>query len=248
MRLCDFGRSYVTWWSRRGPQPNTARIQIDARCSLGEDGGGCREDFVLITPCKAERMYLADNLFQVPNYDYCGVWSSDDYMVLRTPLVHAQPGSAIQEIEIGRNAERFEKVRIDLAWHESAEPLADGQAIVQATLANRPIAATTTLTDPKSGLRVILEYPVKTMNVQPETNRFQVDTGPVLLPDFEAKASRSIERLVMAFVCYNTFDRAEFVIRRPTPVQIAGREVCRVWHYSEIRVMPAEHRIFAVGG
>ncbi len=45
---------------------------------------------------------------------------------------------------------------------------------------------------------------------------------------------------------FDTFDRAEFVIRQPTPILDGDREPCQVQHYSGIKVMPAKHTIFCV--
>ena len=50
----------------------------------------------------------------------------------------------------------------------------------------------------------------------------------------------------MAFVAYNRLDRAEFLIRRPTPVTDKdGKELCKVLHFSEFRELPARTRILA---
>ena len=50
----------------------------------------------------------------------------------------------------------------------------------------------------------------------------------------------------MAFVACNRPDRAEFLIRRPTPVKDeAGKELCRVLHYAESRAMKATTQILA---
>ena len=44
-----------------------------------------------------------------------------------------------------------------------------------------------------------LEYPVRTMNYRPENSSFQVDTGPLLVPDFgKASSAPSIDELEMA--------------------------------------------------
>jgi hypothetical protein len=92
----------------------------------------------------------------------------------------------------------------------------------------------------------ILEYPIKTMNFMPKTNSFQVDTGPILLPDYESKADRPINRLEMAYVAYNRLDRAEFILRRPTPINDEqGKQVCQVLHYSKVREDKARNVLLA---
>ena len=82
------------------------------------------------------------------------------------------------------------------------------------------------------------------MNVSEGTKRFQVDTGPVLLPDFTAQAKRAVEKFHLAFICYNTFDAAEVVLRQPTPVVVDGKEVGQVMHYARIVRLAAKHEIF----
>ena len=50
----------------------------------------------------------------------------------------------------------------------------------------------------------------------------------------------------MAHVAYNRLDRAEFVLRRPTPINDqAGQPLCHVLHYSEVREHPATTVILA---
>ena len=67
-----------------------------------------------------------------------------------------------------------------------------------------------------------------------------VVSGPLLVPDFESAEPNAIDRLEMAHVAYNRLDRAEFILRRPTPiVDASGAELCRVLHYSEVREYPA---------
>ena len=74
------------------------------------------------------------------------------------------------------------------------------------------------------------------MNFRPKNGSFQVDTGPLLVPDFASDQSKSIDRLEMAHIAYNRLDRTEFILRRPTPItDDAGRQVARVLHYSEVR-------------
>ena len=85
------------------------------------------------------------------------------------------------------------------------------------------------------------------MNFLTNRRRFQVDTGPLLFPDFTRTTDRWITLFAVAHTCYNTFDRAEFILRRPTPVIREGVTAGEVMHYSDIRRIPARNRIFEVG-
>ena len=57
------------------------------------------------------------------------------------------------------------------------------------------------------------------MNYRPENSSFQVDTGPLLVPDFgKASSAPGIDELEMAHVAFNyrNYEQtAEFLLRRP---------------------------------
>jgi hypothetical protein len=64
------------------------------------------------------------------------------------------------------------------------------------------------------------------MNICPEVPAFQVDTGPLLVPDFTSAQTNTIDRLELAHVAYNRLDWAEFILRRATAIT-AGRKSAR---------------------
>jgi len=243
MTLCDFSHSYLTFTVP--DRSNTARIQLDARCLVTDRNAGTTEEFVLITPCKSERMYLKEALFQDPNYDFCGIWSRQEYLILRTYPTHDP--QRVAEWDAGENAARFAEVKIDVRPLPHAQLLETDEQVVTATRKNLALVARTHLAHADPHLSAVLEYPIKTMNVCEGTKRFQVDTGPVIVPDFGVKHASRITHHALAFIGYNTFNSAEFVLREPTPVAVDGKEVCKVWHYSRIVRMAARHEIFCAG-
>ncbi len=110
-----------------------------------------------------------------------------------------------------------------------------------------PLIGRTEIWDDARQLRAMMEYPIKTMNIHPERVRFQVDTGPLPFPDFTCTAEHQIEWFSVAFVCYNTFDLAEFILRVPTPIREGDQEICAVLDYSDIRRMKAKNTVIAAG-
>lgn len=211
MNAIDFANSYMTWFPHE-KSANIARIQLDAACTLLDEKSGQRDQFYLIAPCRAERMYLDAPLFQLPNYEFCGIWSADEFLIMRTAWVSTRDNR-----QYGLGRERWRDIHLDIRTFAHTERLTDDAAIVQATLANRALNARTELYHAATGRRAFLEYPVKTMNITLEPPRFQVDTGPLLLPDFTATAVHLIEAFEMAHVVYHGFDKAEFILRKPTP-------------------------------
>jgi len=249
MTACDFGRSFATFVTEgRG---NNARIQVEAICDLVGPAGETR--YVLVASCKAENTYAADDLFRLPNYDFCALFSDTEYCIIRAglPLTAAWRDS-------GLNADRFEEVRIDLV-EAPARVCADAREVVEATLRNEPLIGLTELLGDGGELRARLHYPIKTMNVNDVQWIYQIDTGPLALPEFRRHAELEVERLDLAFIAWssrselprearrasawNAADAAEFIIQRPT--QIAHSDSC-VAHYREVRKVAARNEVLAL--
>ncbi|MBX3010980.1 MAG: hypothetical protein KF832_05710 [Caldilineaceae bacterium] len=238
MNAIDFANSYMTWFPQE-KQGNIARIQLDAACTLIDEASGKQEIFYLIAPCRSERMYLDTPLFQLPNYEFCGIWSADEFLIIRTAWVSARDNR-----QYGKGRERWQDIHLDIRTFAHTEVLTDDEAIVKATLDNRPLNARTELYDAATGRRALLEYPIKTMNVMVEPMRFQVDTGPLILPDFTATTATPIESFEMAHVVYNGLDKAEFVLRKP--IAGAGGDADAITtDYAAIQIMAARNEILA---
>ena len=229
MDLIDFANSYMTWFPHDGG--NIARIQLDAACTLFDAQTGASETFYLIAPCRAERMYLDTPLFQLPNYEFCGIWSAKEYLIIRTAWA-----SAHDNRQYGLHSDRW-TVRLDLRHFTTARQLDNNDVIVEATLANLPLVARTILAA-AHGKQAILEYPIKTMNLMQNPTRFQVDTGPLIVPDFVAPVTHAIEQFEVAHVVYHTFDKAEFILRKPVPLAEPTTD------YSVVQIGPAQHELW----
>jgi hypothetical protein len=234
--VIDFANSYVTFFGKQGG--NIARIQLDAACTLIDDTVGVSEVFYLIAPCRAERMYLESPLFQMPNYEFCGIFSHHDCLLVRTHWASERDNR-----EYGLNRGRFDDIHLDVHYFPSEVRLDSPRANVAATLANRTLVGRTELDDPARRRRALLEYPIKTMNVLRDPPRFQVDTGPLILPDFASTAEHPIERFEMAYLVYNNFDRAEFIRRRPVAIGGAEPSLARTTDYSAVEVVTARNEV-----
>lgn len=238
MQVVEYSRSYL-FFTAKG-RSNTARLQVEARCELFGPMTDARDVFFFFASCKAEHTHVAGPLFQNPNYDFCGAFSDRDFAIFRTPAWHETDQHTRGSIE-----STFDSVREIIHWQE-ASALETRAAISNATLAGTPLVGRTEWEMEDSGIRVRLEYPIKTMNVHPETAQYQIDTGPLPFPDASPPGARGVERLVPAFVAWNTPDRAEFILQRPTPVTRDGREIGRVLHYSEIRALSVKNAVLGV--
>lgn len=223
------------------PLGNKARIQVDAFIDVINEETGSSERFVLIAPCRTEWVYAEERLFQIPSGEYRVIFSLKEERSMRRALTfqgEAPRGHPVKDI--------FRALEIDIrtfpqtrAWKTPAE-------VCAATARNVPLIGRTELRDPKRKERYVLEYPIKTMNFRPETPSFQVDTGPLLVPDFTSPAAAAIDRLEMAHIACNRLDRAEFILRRPTPIaDKEGKELVRVLHYAEVREHVARTQVLS---
>lgn len=250
MQVMDFANSYIAWSVPHNPKDtrkpghkpwgNSARILLEARCLVAEEASGRSDEFFLIAPCRTEWVYQEENLFQIPSRAYRGVWSRTRFMSLGKAIVcEGEQPKSVSVQQAG-----FTTLEFVVRSLPSPRALRTDEEVVEATMAHLPIVAQTEIVSKERGFRALIEYPVKTMNFHPDRKRFQVDTGPLLLPDFSCGAEHWIEWLSMAHIAYNTFDRAEFILRKPTPVVRDGKEVCSILHYSEVRVHQARHTFF----
>ena len=186
-------------------------------------------------------MYRDDTLFQEDSREFREIWSATESLSFGYGLAQSDRHDTPTIL-----AERFIDSGIEVNYHNHARELEENEAAVEAGLTSRPLVAHTEIEDHASGLRVVLEYPIHTMNFL-TSRRFQVDTGPLLFPDFSRETDRWISLFAVAHAFYNTFDREVFILRRPTPVIRDGVSACEAMHYSDIRRMPARNRLLEVG-
>lgn len=251
MEMTDFGNSYMTWdvdpdlndTRRPGHMPwgNSARILLDARCTVTDTDSGRSEEFYLIAPCRTEWMYRDDQVIQNPSGEYRVIFSQD-----RQLSVGVLPGQTSQPPSI--STERFLSLTFTLRSYPEVTELTTAAAVVAATQANLPVSVRTEL-GMGQRYQAVLEYPVKTMNINVERQRFQVDTGPLIFADLARVAQEAhwIDGLALAHTVYNRLDKAEFVCRRPMPLVRDGQEVATVIEFSEFHKVPARHTFLAAG-
>lgn len=231
----DYGRSFVNTKARW----NSPRFWVESRLRITDPGAKVSRECLQCGSCKSEHTFPARGLFHVDNYDFLPVFSEVDCVVFRRHVTE-------------RNRYREVKALAEM-WGGAApvlrrfrgRVLRDVAEISEAMRTGKPLVSQTELRDQRSGRVAILECPVKTINWQRETGQWQVDTGPVLLPDLTAPAEEWSQKLRLAYVAFNAFDWAEFVIEAPTPVRDGEKEVAKVYHYSVQVATPARNVLLA---
>jgi len=231
MRIVDYSRSFITFVTKgRG---NNARLQVESVCALTT--GGKTSEYFFFASCKSEDTFAPKNLFYKKNYDFCGIFSDQEYVLFRTRSIH-HPGWRDQ----GLWRDRFEGVHQHIVRQEG-RALSTPQEIVRASLENIPLVGRVEIESRDRACSAVLEFPIKTMNANDLEWKYQVDTGPLPFPDFSAEVQRPIERLSPAFVAYNAPHFAEFVVQERLPL---GQGV-EVSHYAGITELPARTQVIA---
>ena len=236
MRVIDYGRSFV---GSEGPY-NAVRFWVDSRLRI-TDAAGREEEYVQCGACKSEHTFAEQDLFAEENYDFLPVFGPNSTVVFRQRASYVEDYRAIRS-----GMEAWGKPIYRLREVPGALLLDGNRAIREATHAGLPLVAQTEIKRPGDGQRAIIEYPVKTININDERDMYQVDTGPVLWPEPSAKGTPIPEILLPAFVAFNIPGFADFVIMAPTPVPGDGSESCRVYHYSRLETISCENRLYAI--
>ena len=233
MTVYDYGRSFVTFVTEgRG---NNARLQVESVCSLTDASTGKTTDYVFYASCKSEHTFAEKELFIEDNYDFCGIFSDEEYVIFRTHSTHTDRWR-----DEGLWQDRFKDILFDFVTVE-AEVLEGTPAINQASLDNIPLIGRVEISE--GDLSAMIEFPIKTMNANDIRPIYQVDTGPLPFPDFSMDVDLHVKRLSPAYVAYNAPDFADFVVQQP--LSIEGAEVT---HYANPVSLPAKTSVLAMKG
>jgi hypothetical protein len=229
---------------------NNARFPLECRCRItrGDGDAAATEEYVLGASCKAEQVHVRENIWHEPAADMCIVASGDEFLVIKS-WDRNNPGVMLNPPELGEQPERqagktvdaFSDLRIDVR-KSPGQLLTSTEEIVAAMLDNRPLVSQTEFSTP-DGAQVLLEYPVKVINASEREMFYQVDTGPVLVPDATAfDGTHRISELRLAFIAHNTLGCTELLLNVPTPI---GRGISAN-HYSRSLAVDAVNRMIAV--
>lgn len=258
--VIDFYRSFVTFRmdllktvprtvSQKPPFTlNNSRFLLECRCRMKTAHSAEPVDYVLSRSCKAEQVHVKENIWHDPAADMCLVASAEHFLVLKSwdrnnrgvmlnpPSLGEQP-----ERQVGLNSECFTELRIDIR-EVRGTLMSTTEQIVTAVLNNRCLVSQSEFTLP-DGTTVLLEYPVNCVNASEREQFYQVDTGPVLIPDLTAfDGQHPISMLRMAFMAHNTLGCTELLMNVPTPL---GQGIS-VNHYSQVVAVRAVNRMIAV--
>ena len=233
----DYGRSFICNTS----PANAVRFWVESRTILCDDEAGTNLVMYQCGSCKSENTFAEKDLFKQDNYDFMPIYGGDDMLVLRRQVDARDSYRELRKVK-----DVWGEPDMRLKYGQTVRELTSFEEIRDATAAAIPLVAQTELANDDTGLRCLLEYPVKTMNISIDDSLWQVDTGPIALPDLAQRYEPAVDSVRLAFAAFNATDFCDFVIEQPTPVLRDEQAVCEVYHYSNPVSMPAKNRVLAV--
>jgi hypothetical protein len=236
MACLDYGRSFIC----NTASFNAVRFWVESRTVLMD--GDQRSEFYQCGSCKSENTFAKEDLFAQENYDFMPILGDGYWLVFRRT---ARLNPNYRQI---KTLDGFwGPANLKLREARKLSVLETWEQIRDATAAAIPIVSRTEIQDETTGLKAIIECPVKTMNISLDKKLYQVDTGPIALPDLSKRHEPRIDALRLAFVAFNAPHFADFVIEQPTKVIEEEQEKCQIHHYSGPISLKAKNTLLAVG-
>jgi hypothetical protein len=238
IRCLDYGLSFVCGTASF----NCVRFWVESRTTLFDQAAGTARVFYQCASCKSENTFAEKDLFIEDNYDFLPILGDGQWLIFRRP---ARISPTYRQVRT--EAQMWGAMNLRLREASPVTVLKTWEQIRDATAAGLPLVSQTKIACADTGLHAVIECPVKTMNISLDKQMYQVDTGPVALPDLTRRYDPPIESLRLAFIAFNSSHFADFVVEQPTPVVEDGQEKCQMYHYCGPFSLPAENVLLAVG-
>ena len=186
------------------------RFNIESKCDVRDEATGHAAELFGGAPCRGEYTIADRNLFTVPSSEFRMAFSRE-----RTLKIAGRPSAEQEDMSLSDEllADRFQAHKIDIRSREDVTELRTAEEVIEATLANDMLNARSTYKDPR-GVSVSVEYPVNLINLDEAGGKFQVCTGPVIVPDIATWDGTDVRRVFLAHAAFSAFDHVEFILRR----------------------------------
>ena len=234
-RPIDYGASFLSGkWLE-----NTVRFWVESRMRFIDEKANIVEDYYQCGSCKSEYTFVEKNLFKEDNYDFLPIFGPEYGIIYRRK---AYLTSDYKSCPLAKDM--WEGQNYKIKEPKSYIILDSNKAVREATNNALPVVAQTELWNKETGLRAIMEYPIKTMNINDALDFYQgTDTGPVLLPDLSGRYEKTVDSIQLAYAAFNVPHFTDFVIETATDI---GDNGTKVFHYSESISLPAKNTLFAL--
>ncbi len=254
--VTDFRKSYIL---TAGPV-NSVKFAPESCCKIFDNRADSMDEFIQCASCKSEYTFSSEAIFTDNNYNFTPVFGTDMTTAIFSEFVIHNDGY----LRVGDMSDGpltvWGKPSFHLHKADKYEILETAPALMAAVRAGKHIVIQTEFVVTERGLRVILEYPAKTINMNEEVSAVQVDTGPIVFPDFSATCDRHIDALRLCYLAFNNHGRCEIIIQDSInaikysnpkffeyiDMKSSVNESLFVDHYCDVRPLDASHRIYSL--
>ncbi|MBL9215663.1 MAG: hypothetical protein JNG83_09325 [Opitutaceae bacterium] len=256
--VCDFNRSFVRWGvDTRLKQPKTVshpppftlnyfRMRAECLAEVTDRQTGQTALYVLSASCKTEQVNVERDIWTQPNADFCMVAGPDRCLNLKRwdrtnkgVMLHPPSLGPQPERQLMNPADSFTFYARDIR-RVDGRLMTEVDDIAAVTASDLPMVSRTRIEAKHYSL--LLEYPVVNANFSPREKYYQLDTGPVILPDLHAPAADVLATFHLAYVAHARPGWAEFLVSQPTPLT----PEISVHHYSHPVRVECHNEMFAV--
>jgi len=197
----DFSNSNIFW---DGPSKGIFKLVSVLRLNLGNSKEP-ETIFGLGESVLAGNMYVSEGLLKQPPYLFQVAGSTDEQYIFRTILPNQKksifPSWFINKVGDTHQKNLFnDKFCLDLK-KSPARSVVNYDEIENFFYENN---FTVKIQVESLDFNYSLEFPVNHINIKPEKKMWQVETGPILMPNFEEKEAGDLE-LLPCFFHFNSF-------------------------------------------
>ena len=226
----DYANSFVQW--DQNTADTTPRCALHASCKIRGKGEEFREYF-LSHPCAGEKMYAEKNIIAQPTMEFHAVYC-DDGQFMFVKQFDDSPGIERQAYRVGDIVDSktnivttIDRMESGLRYYVEVAEMTSYKEVHDAMMGNKPILGRTRYitSNANKTIEVVAEYPVTVMNARHEHDIWQVDTGPILLPDFTIEHALEVAIFRQAYIVYNRWNYSEYAMRLPVNIKGASYPV-----------------------
>jgi hypothetical protein len=256
MDVTDFRNSFIL---TAGPT-NSVKFVAESCCKIFDEKADTVNEFIQCASCKSENTFSPEAIFTDNNYNFTPVFGTDmTTAIFSEYIIHNDGYLRVGDMSDGPLTV-WGKPSFHLRKADEFETLETAPALIAAVRAGKHIVIQTEFVVAERGIRVILEYPAKTINMNEEVSAIQVDTGPIVFPDFSVTHDRHIDALRLCYLTFNNSGRCEVIVQdsinavkysnpkffKYSDMKSSVNESLLIDHYCDIRSLDASHRIYSL--
>lgn len=203
LQTINFCNSTISWLTQQ--EQSYGLFQVEARLSVSIVACNFLEVYYLLSGVMAGNMYTSGAVIKSPSYHFQAILSEQHFKIFR---IHT--GNTVDKDTHGKLEDVFAKVdfMIDTQPYDRLNEVKSIKNAIQ----NRCKLNVAMQLKHLPQAQVLVEFPVKHININQRETMWQVETGPVIIPDAGFAHHPSIENLVLAYTNFNKNKEAEFAI------------------------------------